>query len=120
MKRFFLFSTLACVLLFSACTSSRSTMMSYERDELVSMHFNKTNDYTLLVYRDGIGQVRHVLRRSGVFEMLVTYTFTGEVKLLVRGQKERILKSYEAQEITTYVNDIIHAESPLPPQVTSI
>lgn len=120
MKRFFFLSTLACALLLSACTSSRSTMMSYERDELVSVHFNKSNDYTLLIYRDGIGQVRHVLRRSGVFEMVVTYTFTGDVKLLIRGQKERTLQSYEAQEITSYVNEIIHAESAPPPQVTSI
>lgn len=120
MTRLSPFLCLALVLLLAACTSTRSTSTPYERDELVSVHFNKTNDYTLLVYRDGIGQKRHVLRRAGVFEMMVTYTFTGDVKLLLRGDKERVLESHEAQEVTLYVNDVIHAKDPIPSQATSI
>lgn len=92
----------------SACTRIDATS-AYETEELVVVQHNDYNKYLLLVYRDPIGQTRHVLRRNGITEMILTYTLEGHIKLKTRGQKERKIEPMEAGTITQRINSLLNA-----------
>lgn len=98
------------ILLFglSACSGIDATR-AYETEELVVVQHNDYNKYLLLVYRDPIGQTRHVLRRNGITEMILTYTLEGQIRLKTRGQKERKIEPMEAGTITQRINSLLNA-----------
>ena len=48
-------------------------METYETEDLVVVEHNAYNNYMLMVYKDPLGQTRHVLRRNGITEMVVRY-----------------------------------------------
>ena len=75
----------------------------------MAVQHNEYNDYILLVYRDPLGQTRHVLRRHGVTEMVLTYTIEGRIILKARGKKEREIKPTEAGHITQRINGLLNA-----------
>lgn len=92
--------------LLGACTSTEA-LNTYERDELIAVKHNHDNGYTLLVYRDPLGQTRHVLRREGVYELTMTYTLEGIIELKERGSNERELEATEANRLTRRINDLL-------------
>ncbi len=91
--------------LLCACATTDSLKL-YEYD-LVSMIHNSENGYTLLVYHDGLGEARHVLRREGICEVVITYTSSGAIKLQERGRQERRIGSYEADQWTGQINALL-------------
>ncbi len=107
----------------SACAGT-DALRTYEHDDLVSVQHNEANSYTLLTYLDSLGQTRQVLRRHGVCELVVTYTFTGEILLKERGREERVIEAVEASRITRHINAALGIfETPRPnpkEQITSI
>ena len=76
-------------------------------DDLLAVRHNDQNDYMLLVYRDPIGQTRHVLRRNGVCEIVMTYTIDGKILLKTRGKKEGDISPVEAGRITQRINNLL-------------
>ena len=94
-----------------ACSACRSTepFYSYEAEDLIVVQHNDYNKYLLLVYRDPLGQTKHVLRRNGVTEMVLTYTIDGRIKFKARGQKERIIGAVEAGRLTHRINSLLNA-----------
>ena len=105
------FLPLCAALLFlcaSGCASTEETNY-FEAEDLMAVQHNDYNDYLLLVYRDPLGQTRHVLRRHGVTEIVLTYTIEGEIKLKARGKKERLIKPLEAGHITQRINGLLNA-----------
>ena len=105
--------------LLGACATPSPTA-SYERDALVSMRHNKHNDYTVLVYRDPLGQLRQVVRRKGVCEMVVTYTASGDITLKARGEGLRRLQPAEADVLSLHIKALLHqkkAKQPAAPEV---
>ena len=89
----------------AACRTTEA-LKPFELD-LVSMIHNSENGYTLLVYEDGLGDVRHVLRREGICEAIITYTPRGAIKLKERGRQERRIDSYTASQLTKQINDLL-------------
>ncbi|MEM1126678.1 MAG: hypothetical protein AAGI71_08505 [Bacteroidota bacterium] len=98
-----------CTLLMSACSTGLIDT-AFEREDLVVVHHNEQNDYTLLVYQDPYGQKRHVLRRRGVFEMVLTYLPSGDIRMKERGQQERKISTVEASRVTREINRLINTE----------
>lgn len=90
----------------SACASTQELDL-YEYD-LVAMVHNSDNGYTLMVYQDVLGEARHVLRRNGICEVILTYTPSGAIKLNERGRHERTLMSYEAGQLTEEINVLLN------------
>ena len=86
----------------------------------MSVQHNDYNDYILLVYRDPLGQTRHVLRRHGVTEVVLTYTIEGKIKLKARGKKERLIQPLEAGHITQRINGLLNAREGNATMVASI
>ncbi len=85
MKRFTVLLVLLPVLL-GACKVTE-TLTTYESDELVAVKHNQDTDCTLLIYRDPLGQTRHVFRKHGVFEFGLTFTLEGGIYLKERGRR---------------------------------
>lgn len=82
------------------CATTASPIPHYERDELVSVRHNEATDSTLLIYRDpALGQLRHVLRRHGLFELALTFQADGGIALTERGVGVRALTPEEAGHI---------------------
>ena len=92
----------------SGCATVEETN-HFEAEDLMAVQHNDYNDYLLLVYRDPLGQTRHVLRRHGVTEMVRTYTIEGKIRLKARGKKEREIKPMEAGHITQRINGLLNA-----------
>ena len=95
---------LSCLL--SACAST-DLLNTYESDELVQVQHNQLNDYTLLIYNDPMGQTRHVLRKRGICELVITYTHTGAIQLKERGRDARTIGAVEAGRVTRHINDLM-------------
>lgn len=107
---------LSCLL--GACATSSPTA-SYENDDLISMRHNKHNDYTVLVYRDPLGQLRQVVRRKGVCEMVITYTVSGDITLKARGEDLRRLQPAEADDLSRHIKTLLRQKQttqPAPPK----
>lgn len=105
MKRLGLLLSLS--LLLGACAAPAMLSTEYERDQLISVRHNAENEYTLLTYRDALGQMRHVLRRHGIFELSMTHTHAGTVDLKERGQAVRSLSADEATQLMARVNELL-------------
>lgn len=116
------FSVLLVACLLSACASTRPAPVSepaaatlqnapfsqYEQEDLVSVQHNRDNAYTLLIYRNALGQVRYVLRRQGVCEMVLTRTETGALLLKERGRAERPVDADEAHRLTRRLETLVN------------
>lgn len=92
--------------LLCACTSN-ALLTSYESDELVSVRHNQNTSCTLLIYRDPLGQTRHVFRRYGIFEFGLTFTHEGGIMLKERGRHERPIEAIEANRVTRHINTLL-------------
>jgi hypothetical protein len=110
---------LASMLLGLSACSRLDTTSAYESEELVVVQHNAYNQYLLLVYRDPLGQTRHVLRRNGVTEMILTYKMEGIIKLKIRGKRERSIEAVEAGRLTQRINSLLKASEEGNGQVTS-
>ena len=110
MKRYAVLLILLPVLL-GACTAS-GTLITYESDELVAVKHNQDTDCTLLIYRDPLGQTRHVFRKHGVFEFGLTFTLEGGIYLKERGRGEREIEAVEASRVTNHINNLLRVETP--------
>ena len=99
------------VLMCVGCATVEETNY-FEAEDLMSVQHNEFNDYILLVYRDPLGQTRHVLRRYGITEIVLTYTIEGKIVLKARGKKEREIKPTEAGHITQRINGLLNASEP--------
>lgn len=73
---------------------------------------NDYNNYLLMVYRDPLGQTKHVLRKDGITEIVLTYTIEGAILLETRGKKEKKIEAVEAGRITQRINSLLEAQSP--------
>ncbi|MGI9175492.1 MAG: hypothetical protein ACR2GR_09275 [Rhodothermales bacterium] len=91
----------------SSPTLSQRPVHSYENDDLVSMRHNQNTDYTVLVYRDSLGQLRQVVRKQGVCEMVITYTVTGDILLKERGEGPRRLQPSEADVLSHRIKTLL-------------
>ena len=107
------------IMLFNGCKSVEVPTY-FESEDLMAVQHNGYNDYSLLVYRDALGQTRHVLRRHGITEMVITYTIEGSIKLKPRGKRERLIKAPEAGQITQRINSLLNASAPGSTVVASI
>ncbi len=117
MKRLVVFLALMPCLL-GACVTTE--VVSFERDELVAVQHNTKNDYTLLIYRDPLGQTRHVLRRHGIFELVLTYLSSGEIALRERGCPQRKIEALEAHRLTRHINNLLQVKEKSEEQLSSI
>ena len=90
--------------LLGACTATEP-LTSYERDELVAVKHNPKTNCTLLIYRDPLGQTRHVFRKHGVYELGLTYTLAGDILLKERGHHERRIEAIELSRVTQHINN---------------
>ncbi len=100
-------STLLILLPCLLCACATTDSLKLYQYDLVSMIHNSENGYTLLVYHDGLGEARHVLRREGICEVVITYTSNGAIKLKERGRQERRIDSYEAGQWTGQINALL-------------
>lgn len=110
---------LSIILLLSACASPQRLSTEYERDQLISVRHNAENEYTLLTYRDALGQMRHVLRRHGIFELSMTHTHAGTVDLKERGQAVRSINAAEVTRLTARLNELLRDALPTSKALTS-
>ncbi len=92
--------------LMCACTST-GVLNPYENDELVAVHHNQQTDCTLMIYRDPMGQTRHIFRKHGVFELGLTFTLDGSFVLKERGRPERTIESTEALGVTQHIDSMV-------------
>lgn len=90
--------------------ASTDPLSAFESDDLMVVKHNEYNNYILMVYQDPLGQTRHVLRRNGITELVVTYTMEGGIELKLRGQKPRNVDSLEAGRITQRINSLLTAK----------
>lgn len=101
------------VLLLSACLlcgcAAPLSFSTYESEDLLSIQHNEYNNYMLMVYRDALGQTRHVLRRNGVAEIVLTYTLEGNIELKTRGKKVKLIQAIEAGHVTQRINSLLQA-----------
>ena len=95
--------------LLCACASVES-LTSYESDELIEVKHNNNSDCTLLVYRDPMGQLRHVFRRHGIFEFGLTFRTDGGISLKERGRTERDIEAMEASRVTRRINTMMSVQ----------
>ncbi len=107
MKRYAVLLILLPVLL-GACTVTELT--TYESDELVAVKHNQDTDCTLLIYRDPLGQTRHVFRKHGVFEFGLIFTLEGDIYLKERGRGERAIEAVEASRVTDHINNLLRVQ----------
>ena len=108
MKRLTLLLVLMPCLL-CACSSIES-LTAYESDELVAVRHNQNSDCTLLIYRDPMGQTRHVFRKHGVFEFGLTFRPDGGISLKERGRSERDIEAIEASRVTKRINSLLSVQ----------
>lgn len=92
--------------LLCACTTVES-LTTYESDELIEVKHNNNSDCTLLIYRDPLGQLRHVFRRHGIFEFGLTFKMDGGIALKERGRLERDIEAMEASQVTQRINTMM-------------
>ncbi len=85
--------------------------LPYEGEDLMVIQHNDYNNYILMVYRDALGQTKHVLRRNGMTEIVLTYTIEGTIELKARGKKLKEIEAIEAGHITQRINSLLKAES---------
>ena len=112
MKRLtYLLVLMPCLL--CACASV-DTLTSYESDELIEVKHNNNTDCTLLVYRDPMGQMRHVFRRHGIFEFGLTFRMDGGITLKERGRIERDIEAIEASRVTQRINTLMSVQKEPP------
>ena len=71
------------------------------------MRHNQNTDYTVLVYRDPRGQLRQVVRKQGVCEMIITYTVTGDILLKTRDEDLRRLQPHEADALAQEIKTLL-------------
>ncbi len=90
--------------------ASVDPLTTFESDDLVVIKHNEYNNYILMVYQDPLGQTRHVLRRNGITELVVTYTMEGAIELKLRGQKPRKVDALEAGRVTQRINSLLTAK----------
>lgn len=96
--------------LLSGCATT-DPLVAYEADDLMVVKHNEYNNYLLMVYRDPLGQTRHVLRRNGITELTVYYAMDGQIQVKLRGQKPRKIDALEAGRITQRINSLLSAKS---------
>lgn len=108
MKRIALHLALMSCLL-SGCVTLES-LNAYESDELIAVKHNQNSDCTLLIYRDPLGQTRHVFRRHGVFELGLVFRPDGGVTLKERGRQERDIEAIEASRVTSRINTMMSVQ----------
>jgi hypothetical protein len=113
--RLFLAMTALCV---AGCGTWRPAYN--ESDDLLVIQHNTYNDYLLMVYRDVLGQTRHVLRRGGICEVVLTYELDGSIRLKTRGKRERKIDAYEAGRLTLRINSLLRAREEGGEVLTSI
>ena len=105
---------LACLLmlpcLLGACTATTLVVNTYERDELVAVKHNPQSDCTLLIYRDPLGQTRHVFRKHGIFELALTFRLDGDIELTERGTQPRAVTAAEAGRVTQRILEFMQVE----------
>lgn len=118
MRRAAFYLILFCTLL-AGCASTDS-LAAYEADDLMLVKHNDYNNYVLMVYRDPLGQTRHVLRRNGITELVVTYRMDGGVLMKLRGQKTREVEVLEAGRIIQRINSLLTAKNKGAGVITSI
>jgi hypothetical protein len=106
------------VLTLSGCAGARP--FSPETEELVTFKHNPYNEYLLMVYRGPDGQTRHVLRQSGVCELVVTYEAGGAIRLKERGERERAIDIREAARLTLRIDALIKTRETQGNPMTSI
>ena len=107
--RYFVICLLVFIGLTSACASVEP--LPYEAEDLMVIQHNDYNSYMLMVYRDALGQTKHVLRRNGITEVVLTYTIEGTIELKARGKKLKTIEAIEAGHITQRINSLLKAES---------
>jgi hypothetical protein len=98
-------------LLYSGCSSTKPVSPYYENDDLVAVQYNTETAYTLLIYQDQEGQTRHVLRKRGVCELVITYSGADDIALKERGAPERKITVAEAFQVTKFINSRLRNES---------
>ncbi len=98
---------LAAAFCLSGCGATLNA--SYESHDLLVVQHNTYNDYMLMVYRDAMGQTRHIVRRRGVCEMVLTYELDGDILLKARGEKVRSVDAFEAARLTYRINSLLKA-----------
>ena len=108
MKRILILLALMPCLL-GACTSVES-MVAYESDELIAVKHNQNSDCTLLIYRDPMGQTRHIFRKHGVFEFGLVFRPDGGISLKERGRMERDIEAVEASRVTKRINTMMNVQ----------
>ena len=108
MKRLTLLLVLMPCLL-CACSSIES-LTAYESDELLAVRHNQNSDCTLLIYRDPMGQTRHVFRKHGIFEFGLTFRPDGGISLKERGRSERDIEAIEASRVTQRINTMLSVQ----------
>ena len=96
--------------LLSGCAAT-DPLVAYEADDLMVVKHNEYNNYVLMVYRDPLGQTRHVLRRNGITELTVHYAMDGQIQVKLRGQKPRKIDAFEAGRIIQRINSLLSAKS---------
>ena len=92
--------------LLGACISV-DPLTAYESDELVAVKHNQNSDCTLLIYRNPMGQTRHVFRKHGVFEFGLVFWPDGGISLKERGRLERDIEAFEASRVTQRINSML-------------
>lgn len=96
--------------LLGACTATPEIVNPYERDELVAVKHNPQSDCTLLIYRDPLGQTRHIFRKHGVFELGLTFQLDGRFELTERGTRPRVITAEEAGLVTQRILEFMNVE----------
>ena len=81
----------------------------HEAADLVSLTHNNANDYTLVVYRTELGEVRQVLRRKGVVELIVITYDGGEAFVKERGYELREIGYRELARVQDHIEGLIYA-----------
>ena len=82
------------------------------------MRHNQNTNYTVLVYRDALGQLRQVVRKQGVCEMVITYTVTGDILLKERGADPRRLQPREADVLAHRIKTLLRRKPTTRPAPT--
>ena len=96
----------------AGCTSTSSV---HEQNDLVTIAHNNNTDYTLITYRSSDGYLRKVLRKDGVFELLLMENEKGDFFLKERGQEPRRLTARNVIDLEASLQELIYDTS-LPTQ----
>ena len=85
-----------------------STSSVHEQNDLVTIAHNNHTDYTLITYRSTEGYLRKVLRRDGVFELLLMENEKGDFYLKEKGQEPRRLTARNLIDLEASLQELIY------------